>query len=346
MKRVIRIGIVNDLELAIELLHRVINSVAHYEVAWIAKDGDEAVRMCAEDTPDVVLMDLIMPGMNGVEATRIIMERSPCAILVVTASVGSNVSMVFEAMGYGALDAVNTPTITTGTDGFQPMLAKIAMIERLIGKTNEPLTVWDDSELEHGDRPVPILAIGCSTGGPIALATLLRRLPDNFPAAIIIVQHVDHQFAEGLADWLSTRSGKEVEMARPGLALKKGQILLAGAEDHLVVNRNFRLWYVKEPTKTPYSPSVDVFFMSLAACWPKDSEKVPIAAAVLLTGMGRDGAAGMRELHSIGWYTIAESAETCVVYGMPKAAVELGAAQEVLPLPKIAEALISYFGAI
>jgi two-component system response regulator WspF len=344
-----RIGIVNDLDLAAELLRRVVASVPTYEVAWIAKDGAEAVRMCAQDVPDLILMDLIMPVMDGAEATRIIMETTPCAILIVTASVGANASMVFEAMGYGALDAVNTPPLGLGmgVEGAQSLLNKIAMIGRLLGKGVKRTPVWKDGEGDVAkDFHVPVVAIGCSTGGPIALVTLLKRLPDNFPASIIIVQHVDNLFAEGLAAWLTEQSGKRVEIARTGTSLRKGQILLAGTKDHLVINRGYRLRYTNEPIDTPYCPSVDIFFMSLAAVWPKNRERAPLAAAVLLTGMGKDGAIGMRQLRTLGWYTIAESPETCVVYGMPKAAIDLGAAQDILPLPKIADALISYFNAI
>jgi two-component system response regulator WspF len=202
-----RIGIVNDLPIAAEALRRVMALAPEHQLAWIASDGAEAVDQCARDRPDLVLMDLIMPRMDGVEATRRIMADTPCAILVVTADVESNAARVFAAMGHGALDAVDTPLLGSGDllAGAQPLLAKIAAIGRLIGDgTTRPRV--------HADRAGPaasstrLVVIGASAGGPAALGAVLKALPRNFPAAIVIVQHVDARFAPGLADWLGQHS--------------------------------------------------------------------------------------------------------------------------------------------
>src|ERR1700690_2221157 len=132
-----RIAIVNDVPMAVEALRRVVSSVPEYQIAWIAADGEEAVRLCAADVPDLILMDLMMPRMDGAEASRLIMRDSPCAILVVTATVGGHSSKVFEAMGWGALDAVNTPVLDISGDPSRAteLLAKIAMLGKLIGKS-------------------------------------------------------------------------------------------------------------------------------------------------------------------------------------------------------------------
>ncbi|MGE5656180.1 MAG: chemotaxis response regulator protein-glutamate methylesterase [Actinomycetota bacterium] len=328
-----RIAIVNDMLLAVEALRRVVVSVPDYQIAWIARDGADAVAKCAQDLPDLILMDLIMPVMDGVEASRQIMLNSPCAILVVTSTVSGNASKVFEAMGYGALDAVNTPIVgSRGTaEGGAEMLAKIATIAKLIGKSAPtPATKLKP----YSSKVPPLIAIGSSTGGPKALAAVLSQFPANFPAAIAIVQHVDLQFASGLVDWLNEQTPLTVELASLESQLTVGKVLLAGTNDHLILQSNLTLKYTKEPRDNPYRPSVDVFFKSLVKHWPGKG------VGVVLTGMGRDGAEGLKDLQSKGWHTIAQDRSTCVVYGMPKAAAELGAAEDILPLDAIAPAIM------
>lgn len=337
-----RIAIVNDVMMAVETLRRVVMTVKDYQVAWIAYDGAEAVSKCAKDTPDMILMDLIMPIMDGVEATRQIMKNSPCAIVVVTASVEKNASQVFEAMGYGALDAVSTPVLgpSGNPQAAQAMLAKIVTIGKLIGKSNTNsksriLTETPKSVFSPlASRVPPLVVIGSSTGGPNALAKILSHLPANFGAAIAIIQHVDAQFTPSLVEWLNEQTPLSVQLAAEGSRLEVGKVLIAGTNDHLSLQPNFSLSYTKNPIDYPYRPSVDVFFKSVAHYWHRQG------TAVLLTGMGRDGAEGLNLLREKGWHTIAQNQATCVVYGMPKAAVDLGAAVEILPLDEIATTII------
>ena len=337
-----RIAIVNDMVMTVETLRRVLMTVPEYEVAWIAYDGADAVAKCAQDTPDLILMDLLMPVMDGVEATRQIMKNSPCAILVVTASVEKHASPVFEAMGYGALDAVSTPVLgpTGNPEAAHVLLGRIATIGRLIGKsapTSKSKSSFQSSTSQFTTVSFgipPLIAIGSSTGGPNALAAILSSLPANFGAAIAIVQHVDAQFTPGLVDWLNQQTPLTVQLASQGSRLEVGKVIIAGTNDHLSLQPNLSLGYTKDPIDYPYRPSVDVFFKSVAQHWNRPG------TAVLLTGMGRDGAKGLSLLRDKGWHTIAQNQATCVVYGMPKAAVELGAAVEILPLHAIAPALI------
>ncbi|GAC1468150.1 MAG: Wsp signal transduction system protein-glutamate methylesterase WspF [Chamaesiphon sp.] len=333
-----RIAIVNDQQMSVKMLEHILATVPDYELAWVACDGAEAVAKCAADTPDLILMGLHMPVMDGVEATRRIMTNHPCAILVVTSSVKGNASEVFEAMGYGALDAVNTPVIDTygHADGGADVLAKIATIGKLIGK---PTGHKDrgKSGLEGFSVPnqIPhLVVIGASTGGPKALAEILSQLPESFHAAVVIVQHVDAQFASGMVEWLNNQTLLSVELAVEGEHLQAGKVLMAGTNEHLVCRANLTLSYTAEPRDSPYRPSVDTFFKSLAKHWPEKG------TAVLLTGMGRDGAEGLSQLRSAGWHTIAQDSETSVVYGMPKAAAELGAAVEILSIQAIAPTLV------
>jgi len=338
-----RIGIVNDSVMACEVLRRVVLSVAGQEVAWIARDGEQAVAMTRADGPDVILMDLFMPGTDGVEATRRIMNEMPCAILVVTATVSGHISKVYQAMGSGALDAVDTPVLGSGGEvaGAASLLRKIDVIGRLIGKTPPHTTALPS--LAPIERPAqepalhPLVLLGSSTGGPFALAEILSKLPASLKTTIVIVQHVDAAFAPGLGQWLSQHAGRKVELIRDGMELTEGMILLSGTDDHLVLGAHRRLYYSAEPGALTYRPSIDVFFKSVAGHWPRSG------VAALLTGMGRDGAEGLLQLRRLGWKTIAQDESTSVVWGMPRAAVALGAADQVLPLPLIGQAIASFF---
>ncbi|HOL73391.1 MAG TPA: chemotaxis response regulator protein-glutamate methylesterase [Bryobacteraceae bacterium] len=325
-----RIAIVNDLPMAVEILRRVVLSVPGYEVAWIARNGAEAVEKCAADRPDLILMDLIMPVMDGVEATRRIMKETPCAILVVTATVAGNAAKVFEAMGLGALDAIATPAYVPGEGlrGDSELLKKIATIQMLISGARAPAAA------ASAPAPTPLIAIGASTGGPAALVDVLSRMPHDAGAAIVVVQHVDAQFAPGLAAWLGEQCVLPVVLAREGERPARNTVYLAGTNDHLVFGADQAFHYTREPTDYPYRPSVDAFFLSVKRHWQTKG------AAILLTGMGRDGATGLLALRQAGWHTIAQDRQTSLVYGMPKAAADLNAAVEVLPVSAIATAAL------
>ena len=335
-----RVAIVNDLSLAVQVLKRSLEGQPGVEVAWVALDGAEAVEKCLRDTPDVVLMDLIMPVMDGVEATRRIMLQSPCAVLVVTATVEGHAAKVFEAMGHGALDAVATPVLAPGgaIDGAEELLCKLRTVAAVIGKHFEPAPEGGGSTPAIRPRKSPpLVAVGSSTGGPTALATMLAALPPTFPAGIVVAQHVDNRFAKGLAQWLDAQCGLTVRMAEHGDRVEKGLVLVAGGDRHLVMGPERTLRYTALPENNPYKPSVDVLFQSLVEA------RHPPGAAVLLTGMGRDGAKGMAALKSAGWTTIAQDEATSVVWGMPGAAVALNAARRVLPLEEIGPALEAMF---
>jgi two-component system response regulator WspF len=338
-----RIAIVNDLALAREVLRRLVQSVPGHTIAWMAENGEEAVRKAGQDCPDIILMDLVMPVMDGVEATRRIMAQSPCPILLVTSSVTGNFNMVYRAMGNGGLDAVNTPVM--GSDGTirdgEGILARIAKLARAQQSPGWTALVPRSAPARGPDSPAvlaprlpPILALGASTGGPEALTHILNALPAGFPAAVVVVQHIAVEFAPSLANWLQSQSVLPVRLAREGDELRPGEVVLAGTNDHLIMRPDRCLAYTANPLDYPYRPSVDVFFHSLAAARPRPG------VAVLLTGMGSDGARGLLELRRLGWHTITQDRASSVVYGMPKAAAELRAACQVLPLAQIPEAVL------
>jgi two-component system response regulator WspF len=333
-----RIAIANNKNQTVEILRRIVLSVPDNEIAWIASTGSEAVDMVFKDKPDLILMELVLPGLDGIEATRRIMEKTPCPILVVTSSVDSNTAGIFRAMGYGALDVIHTPAAGNGPmaqENSVAILKKISNIGRL--KRRPALKRKRQGVLPVPFNIPPLIVIGSSTGGPKALADLLAGLPGTLSAGVVIVQHVDGEFSLNLANWLDTQTPLKVALASPGRKPLPATVFLAGSNDHLTVTKELTLVYTEEPKDIPFRPSVDLFFESVARHWPEKG------VAVLLTGMGRDGAKGLAALRRAGWHTIAQDEATSVVYGMPKAAKELGAAVDILPIGGIAPAILDFF---
>jgi two-component system, chemotaxis family, response regulator WspF len=225
-------------------------------------------------------------------------------------------------------------------EGAAALLAKIEMLARLTGPAfagpSAKQTVASSPRRNRGDQPGCLVAIGTSAGGPAALAQILGALPASFPAVIVAVQHLDEQFAAGLADWLGQQTALPVRLAREREPLAPGAVLLAGRGEHLILRENSLLGYTAEPAGMSYRPSVDVFMDSVAEHWSG------AAIGVILTGMGRDGARGLKRMRDAGHATFAQDQGSCAVYGMPKAAAELGAAAQVLPLAEIAPALVRH----
>jgi two-component system response regulator WspF len=333
-----KIGIVNDVSMICTLLTNAIQDNTDHEVIWVAEDGQRAIDKAGENTPDLILMDLIMPGINGIDATREIMASTPCAIVIVTASLDENADMVFSAMGHGALDAIATPNLAQdlNNEGISLLLRKLHLIQALI-KTPESdsshAKVPSSQSLREGKHQ-PLIAIGSSTGGPKALATLLSALPDYIPASIVIVQHVDENFTAGLADWLDSQSNLDVCVAKAGAPIEINKVYLAGGDKHLLLDNRLCFEYTDEPVDYAYRPSIDEFFNSINQRWPGP------AIGVLLTGMGNDGAKGLLTLKNNSGLTIAQDEESCAVYGMPKAAVKINAAHMVLPINDIPVAIM------
>lgn len=266
------------------------------------------------------------------------MRTTPCAILIVTSYMANHSAKIFEAMGAGALDAVATPVLgrNKNTSGGKELLEKIARIGKLLGIEAEKRIKIHGRSITTKIKPHKdcLIAIGCSAGGPKALVEILTHLPRNFPASIVITQHMNKQFTPGLAKWIDSQTDLPVGLVAEGDRPQAGEVLIASTNDHLVMNETEALSYTPEPRNNFYRPSVDVFFTSVAKNWQGS------AVGILLTGMGKDGAKGLLALHDKGCYTIAQDKATSVVYGMPKAAAELNAAGAVLPVDRIGPACI------
>jgi two-component system response regulator WspF len=341
-----KIAIANDVAMAAEALRRVVASTAEHQVLWIARTGLEAVNMCADHRPDLILMDLNMPEMDGVEATRVIMEQSPCAILVVTGRPQDNVNQVFRALGAGALDVTATPVLQGQPGGDAELLAKIRTMDKLIRHSGGNQAMMPRTAANAGSAATPdatervtsLLAIGASTGGPVAVSKLLAGWVPPRGCAVVVVQHIDQHFADNFARWLGEQLDMPVRAAEEGDELVAGTVLIAKSNDHLTLDQHYRLRYDAHPKDYAYRPSVDVFFHCVAQHWKGE------AVGVLLTGMGRDGADGLLAMRRAGQTTIAQDQASSAVYGMPRAAAELDAAQMILPLSKIGPVLRSTLG--
>jgi len=331
-----RIAIANDNKENVIILQHIIEKISDHEVAWTAFDGADAVNKCANDTPDLILMDMVMPILDGVAACHAIMQNTPCAIIIVTSSVTENAAMIFEAMGYGALDVVKTPftNINSSTSETDDLLKKIKTVANLIDSDTSKNNIRCDNNILVNNKDKKLVVIGSSTGGPGVLATILGSMPGDFSVPIIIVQHVDSTFTQSFASWLDKQSKLEVKIAREGDIPKAGLVLIAGESEHLVMLDGGKLSYTPDPKELVYKPSVNVFFNSVAKHW-----KGSIIAG-LLTGMGKDGAEGLANIRNVGGNTITQTQETCAVYGMPKAADDIGASMQSLPPDEISAEII------
>jgi two-component system response regulator WspF len=322
-----RVAIAHASEALAGALGAAVTSVPGWRVAWRAASPGAAVERCAADRPDVLLLQA-RPDVAG--ATRRIMQATPCAIVLVVDDQQAEAGRVFEAMGAGAIDAVRAPAVDAGgwLGGTWEVIDKLHVAARMARSVaasgpQEPRAVSAAVNLP------PLVLIGASTGGPAALARVLGALPAGYRGAVVVVQHVAAEFCGELARWLSGQVRLPVRTAARGDRPQASHVLLAGGHDNLVLTRDLDLTYRRPARHSYYHPSVDVFFKSVAAHWPAPG------MAVLLTGIGRDGAEGLLTLRTARWTTIAQDESTSVVYGMPKAAMERRAAVHILPLDQI-----------
>jgi len=333
-----RVLVVDDSLVAREMLKHILGSDPGIEVIGTATDGAEAVEMTAALRPDLVTMDIHMPRMGGIEATERIMAYSPTPILVVSSSVyGEGVGRAFDALACGALDVVLKPAPRdwAGLDEIArdlvrrvQMLARVRVITHVRGRQAGRRAAAAHTEHRSGS----VVAIGASTGGPSALREVLGGLPAGLPAPILVTQHIADGFIPGLVEWLDAACAIRVREADGGRPLEPGTAYLAPTGRDLVLDGG--VVRLDQPAAGQvHAPSADVLFESVAQSCGN------AAVGVLLTGMGADGARGLRALRDVGAATIAQDEATSVVFGMPRSAIELDAAGQVLPLGEIADAV-------
>jgi two-component system chemotaxis response regulator CheB len=328
----IRVLVADDSELFRELLARVIDAERGFEVVALAADGNAAAAYARAHKPDVITMDLAMPDADGFSGIARIMAETPTPILVLTANREEAVG--FRALSLGALDILEKPQATADLDDYGRLLrsrlrllAGVKVIRHVRGLRERAPAV------PRAAGRADLVVIGASLGGPRALATLLRGLPATFPAPIAVVQHIADGFTEGLATWLASECRLEVREAADGDPLRAGRVLVAPTGRHLLVNDRVARLSDAPPVDT-FKPSVTPLFLSAARSYGAR------ACGVLLTGMGRDGAEGLKAIKEAGGPTLAQDEATSAVFGMPRAAIELGAVDRVLPLEEIARVLL------
>jgi two-component system chemotaxis response regulator CheB len=337
-KKEVRIIVVDDSQTARELLVALYVS-AGLRVVGVGKTGEDAVNLVIKHKPDVVSMDVIMPKMDGLEATRAIMRENPTPIVVVTASLmRSDTDIAFEALKAGALAAVQKPGIE------DPVTC-----EKLIETVNLMATVpvirrWSEdrpskrgaiSSITGDVKGIRLIGIASSTGGPGVLAQILAPLPKNFPIPILIVQHVTNGFATGLAEWLNEQMNLEVMLAGHGDIPKPGLVMLPPDDYHMQINKNGAVELSKAPPYKGLRPSANFLFNAMARFYGSGG------MGIILTGMGDDGAEGMEAMFKAGAITLAQDEDSCVVYGMPAEAVKRKAVKQTLTPDQISQYLMN-----
>ena len=343
--RTIRVLLVDDSQVAQTLLVDILEADPQIRVMAVVDDGQAALEFVQRRLPDVILMDIQMPRMDGFEATRRIMESKPVPIIVCTATADpQDVATTFRVMEAGALACIEKP-VGSQHPGHGEMAANL----RETVKTLSEVKVVRRWPRARGARPQPaavrpaetspagirVVGVGASTGGPQVLQQILAALPKDFPAPILVVQHIAHGFLAGLAEWLHQTTGLHVHIAGHGMIPLPGHVYLAPDDFHMGVSSSTRILLTKEAPQNHLRPAVSYLFQSLAAVYGAG------AVGVLLTGMGKDGAAELKAMKDVGAITIAQDGQSAVVNGMPGEAVRLGGATHVLPADRIADGLVS-----
>lgn len=340
----IKVLVVEDSPVVREFLVHILNSDPDITVIATANDGREALSIVRRQRPDVITMDIHMPKMNGLEATRLIMETDPTPIVIVSGSENhSEVITTFNAMDAGALAALRRPAgighpdhEATAQDMIQTvkLMSDVKVIRRWPRiQTAAPAPRSGSMALVRGRAGIRLVAMGASTGGPQAIETILAELPKNFCVPILIVQHISAGFTRGFADWLATSSRLPVHVATHGEFLLPGHVYIAPDEYQMKVERGGKLVLTKDAPEHGLRPSISYLFRAVAETYGCD------AAAGLLTGMGRDGARELGLLKERGAITFAQDKESSVVHGMPGEAIKLDAAMLILSVEKIAAVL-------
>lgn len=366
----IRVVIVDDSVLVCRLLTKILERDPAIRVVGTAHNGQDAIRMVCELRPNVVTMDVQMPGMDGLETTEHLMAFCPTPILVVSATLqGREVDITFKMLGAGALEVVEKPSASdmtslerSGNDLIRriKVLSRVKVVTHLRGR-RRPASPQESAKpvalpelhtqvaasvhtsgrgiLPHSLPPekpsrIPLVVIGASTGGPRIVHRILSDLPADVPAAFIVVQHIAEGFSEGMTDWLQASCKLPVFQAREGHRLQMGEVVIVPDQHNLIFTAEGKVRLTQSPILLQ-QPSVDITMQSAAEIFDH------LAVGVLLTGMGRDGAHGMLAIRRHRGYTIAQDEGSCAIYGMPRAAVQLNAVRETLTPAQIGPRLVT-----
>jgi two-component system chemotaxis response regulator CheB len=340
----IKVLIVDDSKVIQEFLAHLLSSDPHIRVVGIANSGYEAIELVRIKKPDVITMDIHMPGMDGYEATRTIMETVPTPIVIVSGSSNKKeVTNTFKLLDAGALAVVIRPP------GFEhpqfaasrkeliqtvKLMSEVKVV-RLFPRSRkeQKMPILLVQTFEKDLKRIQLIAIGASTGGPLALQIILSGLPADLPVPVLIVQHIAKGFVKGFREWLSATSGIKLKIAENGELILAGVGYIAPDNFQMGISKEGKIMLSDQPPENGLIPSVSYLFRSVAQTMG------PNAMGVLLTGMGKDGAVELKSMKEMGAFTIVQNKESCVVFGMPGEALRIGAADQALSPEKIAEIL-------
>lgn len=357
----IRVVVVDDSALTRRLIATLLEHDPGVRVVGVAANGREAIARVLELRPDVVTMDVHMPVLDGLATTEQLMAYCPTPILVITAPyTGGELDIGFKMLGAGALEVIEKPAVNQGD--FErasrdlvrriKILARVKVVTHLRGRrraedeapgTEEEKTVRSLPAAALLTRAsargcFPLVVIGASTGGPRVVHQIISALPRDFPAAVLVVQHIARGFSAGMAEWLAASAALPVQVAAEGQQLRPGEVLVAPDGRDLLITAAGQVRLCLAPLLLQ-RPSVDITMQAAAEVYG------PRVTGVLLTGMGRDGARGLHAIRQAGGHTIAQEESSCAIAGMPRAAILLGAASEILPPGQIAARLVTLAGA-
>lgn len=335
----IRVVMADDSQLAREVLRDILTRDGDIEIVGEATNGQEAVEMAHRLAPKLITMDLNMPVMDGLTAIEEIMHTKGTPILVI--SDRSDAKTAYRALEAGALEVLPKPTLddedTERLLARVRLLSGVAVITRLRRRAPSapsPLPSLPLNKASQAKAFKRIVVIACSTGGPQALARLLSQLPANFPAPVVIAQHISHGFIEGMATWLGTLCTLPVSVANDGERIQPGHIYLSPSENDLCVTPQHRFQCVPSPHKAIYHPSCDTLLHSAARVYGAET------IGIILTGMGQDGVSGMRAIQLAGGTTLAQDEASSVIFGMNQEAIKAGAVQHIVSLEALPARLL------
>jgi two-component system chemotaxis response regulator CheB len=347
MTKRIKVLVVEDSLTAQKILVKILSADSQIEVVAVASSGEEALEQLQHISPDLITMDIHMPGMDGLEVTRKIMETKPVPIVVVSAScLVEDIERAFQLIEAGALTAIAKP-IAIGSGDFEATALRLVQTVKDMAAV-KVIKRWPKKEKgkQKGQateiapnlipeiKPYKVIAIGASTGGPQAIETILKKLPSDYPASILMVQHIAPGFLGGMVEWLNNILALHVKVAHDGEQLKPGTVYLCPEGKHMGLDKESKIALSSAEPLGGHRPAVAFLFQALAKNYSD-------CLAILLTGMGKDGAAELLELKKRGATTIAQDKESSVIHGMPGAAIALGAHCHILNLESIATLLLS-----
>jgi len=338
----IRVLVVDDSAFVRHALTRMLGSAPDIEVVGTAVDGGDALEKARKLAPDVVTLDIQMPRMGGLECLKRLMHQSPVPVLLLSSHTRDGAEVTLRGLDLGALDFVDKSSVH-GNMNLLNLAEELKLKVRALAAVRSARApgVWvapPPAALPPPAVRAEVVAIGTSTGGPPALQAIIPRLPESLASAVLVVQHMPLGFTRSLAERLDARSALRVREAEAGDAVLPGQVLIAPAGVHMKLRRRgaaVKIVLDEEPRGSLHRPSADVLMSSVAKVYG------PRSLGVLLTGMGSDGVEGLRAIRAAGGRTLAESEETCVIYGMPKAAVEAGVVEHSVPLGQVAYEILA-----